>query len=373
MTCGSIIFVVREIERYIVTLIAGGVPNEVILGICSLMDFRYLGQLLVLTSQICTKMLNCLKVFHSCKDSIMAAKGRVGKGGKPLNHWNITKLELLQGVVPNIIVNGVPSQYSADITEHAHVTEIKKPAHSGNNQNYESQIVQALDRQDKCQRFDLATSIRHANVSFQAMDETDSDNDSESDIDGGVTHHSVDTTSKLLSHIHPVSKRSKTRTLVSFFDLAKNEPMAGTSKPFRVFSAGGTAFRFSRDPSVKSISISEAGHSVGIVDLEQAFFEFLDHLERHGDAAPKLCGRRNNTFANLPFTSLQVWYRMRIQNRAFHYPHEALPAQTLNCLPPCEGWPYGHHDSVLFNIASESIWPESGISGKITFKCIYAS
>ena len=66
----------------------------------------------------------------------MAAKGRVGKGGKPLNHWNITKLELLQGVVPNIIANGVPSQYSADITEHAHVTEIKKPARSGNNHNY---------------------------------------------------------------------------------------------------------------------------------------------------------------------------------------------------------------------------------------------
>ena len=131
----------QEVERYIVAVIVGGVPDGVILGIQYLMDFRYFGQAPILTSKTCGQMLECLKAFHSHKDAIMEAKGRVGKGGIPMNHWHFTKLELFQSVVPNTIANGAPYQYSADITEHAHVTEIKKPAHSGNNQDYESQIV----------------------------------------------------------------------------------------------------------------------------------------------------------------------------------------------------------------------------------------
>ena len=37
-------------------------------------------------------------------------------------------------------------QWSADITEHAHIEEIKLPVHTGNNQNYYSQIMHHLDR-----------------------------------------------------------------------------------------------------------------------------------------------------------------------------------------------------------------------------------
>jgi len=33
-------------------------------------------------------------------------------------------------------------QWMADVTEHAHVTEIKQPARSGNNQDYYTQIAQ---------------------------------------------------------------------------------------------------------------------------------------------------------------------------------------------------------------------------------------
>jgi len=47
----------------------------------------------------------------------------------------------------------------ADVTEHVHVTEIKQPARSGNNQDYYSQITQHLDRREKCSRFDLTTHL----------------------------------------------------------------------------------------------------------------------------------------------------------------------------------------------------------------------
>ena len=131
----------REIKRYIVAAIAGGVPNNVLLAVRNLRDFRYLGQASTLTSSIRVQMVEALKGFHAHKEAIMNAKVCVRKNGLPMNHWQITKLELLQSAVSSIMASGVISQYSADIMEHAHITKIKKPACLGNNQNYEAQIV----------------------------------------------------------------------------------------------------------------------------------------------------------------------------------------------------------------------------------------
>ena len=85
----------------------------------------------------------------------------------------------MQSVVPNIRANGVAFQYSADATEHAHITEIKNPARSGNNQNYETQICRDLDRTDKLRWFDLATSIRESYMdsSNESKDHSSSETD----------------------------------------------------------------------------------------------------------------------------------------------------------------------------------------------------
>ncbi|KAL4069289.1 hypothetical protein J3A83DRAFT_4095562, partial [Scleroderma citrinum] len=55
------------------------------------------------------------------------------------------KLELLQSVVSSIHQSGVVMQWSVDITQHAHVKEIKILSHLSNNQNYYSQITWHLD------------------------------------------------------------------------------------------------------------------------------------------------------------------------------------------------------------------------------------
>ena len=55
-------------------------------------------------------------------------------------------------------------QWSANVTEHAHVQEIKDPTHTGNNQHYYSQISCYLDRSERCFQFDLATHL-HTQVS----------------------------------------------------------------------------------------------------------------------------------------------------------------------------------------------------------------
>ncbi|KAF8868048.1 hypothetical protein BD779DRAFT_1684809 [Infundibulicybe gibba] len=62
-------------------------------------------------------------------------------------------------MAPNTRLNGAPIHWSADTTEHAHITEIKDPARASNNQQYEEQICRHLDRTEKCRLFSMATSM----------------------------------------------------------------------------------------------------------------------------------------------------------------------------------------------------------------------
>ena len=104
---------------------------------------------------------------------------RLEWGNRPINNWYIPKLKLMQSVVPNIRANGIAFQYSMDETEHAHITEIKNPAHSGNNQNYETQICHDLESTDKLRQFDLATSIHESYMdsSNESKDHSSSETD----------------------------------------------------------------------------------------------------------------------------------------------------------------------------------------------------
>ena len=204
--------------------------------------------------------------------------------------------------------------------------------------------------------------------------EADSNSDSD-DMDECSKQQCVDTILELLSRIQLVGKK-KICQFVNIFDLAtqvssRTQGLVTTAKsPPRVFSRGDTAFRFSCDPSLKQISIIEAAVKLGASDFKQALYEYHGHLERHGDISCKLIGRWHDPLScNLPFESIQVWYKMRMQNRAFHLPHDALSAQTVNCQPPCERWPYGHYDSVLLNTKSDSVWPKSGLHGKMYACC----
>lgn len=95
-------------------------------------------------------------------------------------------------------------QWSADITKHAHVQEIKVPACAGNNQNYYSQIVRYLDHSEKCFRFDLATHL-HSWVNEVNQGEDDED---ELALEGDDRHEPDSEDLSLVDHLtafHPIS------------------------------------------------------------------------------------------------------------------------------------------------------------------------
>ncbi|KAJ7792564.1 hypothetical protein B0H14DRAFT_2623715 [Mycena olivaceomarginata] len=181
----------RDIQRYLVPVIAGVVSKPFLTSIASLNDFFYVGQAPEIDDE-----------------ESWTAKARKGKNG-PIENCIYRKLEFLQSVVPAIRASGVPLQWSADVTEHAHITLIKDPASNTNNQNYEPQIVRHLDRKDKLRQFNLATAI-DALAGLQ-------DDDGNDDGDGEPSRL-VNSTSQLLDLIDPVVRLAGTgRKKVDYF------------------------------------------------------------------------------------------------------------------------------------------------------------
>ena len=365
----------RDIQRYIIGVIAGAVPKNFLAAIRALMDFRYECQAREIDEDGCDRILTALHEFHAHKASIMEAGVRVGKGKKPIDNWHIPKLEFLQSVVPNIRANGAPIQWSADVTEHAHITEIKDPARSSNNQDYESQICRCLDRTDKCRRFDLATSVRDAGVEFRRDGEAWSDAVNADDEDSNIDNQYITSTSTLLSHIRPISNVSGPLRVADDYFCKAASLLAGADPnapcPFRTFTNAHTAFHLTRDPTFKQMTVDEVAEKFDLLDLRPSL---ADYLQRAADKpAIHVVGGRRRAVSGcaLPFEMLQVWSSVRIQSKAYHNRNEVLPPQSLSAAPNSESWPLGRYDGVVVNIDSDMHWPWSGLKGQYSSPCPY--
>jgi len=178
----------QDVQCYLIRVIAGVPPSDFVVALRSLMDFRYRTQAYVMDEDDLNKLECSLAYFHKHKDSILAANARQGKGNQPIDNWYIAKLELMQNIAPSICHSGVAIQWMADVTEHAHITEIKDLAWQSNNNNYDPQICRHLNREEKLRHFDLATRFHQLALdagakealSASTEDKEDSDDDQES-------------------------------------------------------------------------------------------------------------------------------------------------------------------------------------------------
>jgi Plavaka transposase len=359
----------RDIQRYLVAIIADRVPKDFLIAIRALADFRYLSQSPEISDEVCTQIDHALLEFHDHKDAIIRAGARTGKSGIVIDNWYIPKLEFLQSVTSSIFNSGATIQWSADHTERCHITEIKIPSRSTNNQGYESQICRYLDRDEKCRQFDLATAICEARMDFGRLIGPSEDNDSnfinEPNNDSPVV---TDSTSALLSHIRPDTLSSRTtQHHANYFELAdalERDMYPNSPLPPRTFVRGYTALHLRRDPNM-TLTINDAMKSFNLPDLRGALADFFQH---GGDNPPLVGGRRTaNANAQIPFDCIQIWTKLRLQNHAYHAPHNILPAQTVNALPPSESWTFGHSDVVLVNTDSSHVWPSSGLKGIVMY------
>jgi len=372
----------RDVQRYIVPVIAGAVSQDFLKAIRFLLDFRYLAQAPVIDEDTCSKIEAALKGFHTYKQAILDAKARRGKGKSTIENWFIPKLEFLQSVVPSIHLNGAAIQWSADATEHAHIEVVKDPARGGNNQEYESQICRSLDRSDKIRNFDLATAVKEANIDFRAFfsspdDDGDDSFEVDSDLNDDLARRIISSTEILLSEIDTVSGiANPSRHLVDYF-LLSSELQAGQHltayRPYRTFQASlNVACHLTRDPSYKRMLVDEVSKMFNLPDLRAALGDYLGRIAGKPNTShvETIGGRRiSGVQCKLPFTHVQVWNRVRVQSQAYHYPHHPLPSHTVNVYPPSADWPLGHYDSVLMNLDAEKEWPSSGLTGRWFLFC----
>lgn len=374
----------RDIQRYIVSVIADAVPSRFLLAIRSLLDFRYLAQSRTVTDSIINQIDFSLKLFHDNKDSVLEIGARRGKKG-PINNWEIPKLEFLQSVTQNIRYNGSAIQWSADTTEHAHIEVVKQPSSHSNNQRHEAQICRHLDRADKLLKFDIATAIHDAKIDFRASAFHTSSSphtghpDSDEDLPdlGDSQELNIDTTSDLLSTVTSYHSAVPSNIVNYFYQasILLHDPTA--LFPLRTQKCSDTvAFHLSRDPCGKRMSIDQLSTLYQIPDLQSALKEYVYRVQSVPTAERKdihiecIGGRRHASSGTgigegqLPFTHLEVWDKVRLQSTAYHHPHNLLSPVSLNAAHPAEPWSYGHYDSAIFNLDPSAKWPTSGLKGK---------
>ncbi|KAF8119890.1 hypothetical protein EV363DRAFT_1168896 [Boletus edulis] len=341
----------RDVQRYLVAVIAGGVPPRIVTAIRALMEFRYLAQAPAITSRSRDNIGAALRKFHDHKQAILDAGLRKGKK-RDLDHFYIPKLELIQSVVPSITQAGCPLQWSADTTEHAHIEVVKEPASMTNHHDYDAQVCRALDRDERCRLFDAA--IRLQTAINDATVDTDEDRDETCEDLESICPQDV------LRDLWTANRQS-----TNFFDVARKE--STVNLPPRTIVAGFTAIHLNFDPIHRRQSIDEVARQFQLPDLRAALADYVKREGRAGRGRFHTFGRarQSGRDASLPFSELQIWHKVRLQQKSYHFPDKLGSTFTINAHPPGEDrtWKFGRYDAAILQVDQAHQWPLSGLTG----------
>ncbi|KIN99143.1 hypothetical protein M404DRAFT_30606 [Pisolithus tinctorius Marx 270] len=236
----------RDVQCYIISVIAGAAPPKIITAIRVLMDFQYRVQAYCIDDDDLCIISSALDKFHTHKQSI-------------LDH------ELMQSIVPSVKHVGVTIQWTANVTEHAHVSEIKTPASASNNNNYDPQICQYLDRTEKCRTFELATSLYESKTHSHGRAEEKSLEVEDGSSDDGDSEISDREEANLVSKT-PGPMQPVTNYFAISVHLRTQDPDS-IPFPLRSFITDGTAINLSYDPPLQCISVDGAAEKFGLLDL----------------------------------------------------------------------------------------------------------
>ena len=319
------------VQQYIIGVIASGVPQSFLTTIHSLLDFCYLAQASTFTAHSVNCIAQALQEFHDHKDAIICHS--------EWDNWELLKLELLQSVVPGICQSKAPMQWTAHVMEHAHVNEIKVPAHARNNQNYYNRIAHHLDRLDKCFRFDLAMYIKEQHH----MDPRTGEGLSEDWEDNHEHNAEMVFISKYVTPTCPI---------IDYFSASHallNGSNSTVPQPFQTFATSTTTFHIAIKPSLQ-LTVAEAALKYKLPDFILAVSSFL---------AQQNCSSVPMVPDNI---QLQILHSLHVQQMSYHT-GDLEPPQTLCAIPSSATNPYGEYNLVIVGDQPESDWPKCGLDG----------
>ena len=196
-------------------------------------------------------------------------------------------------------------QWTADVMEHAHVNEIKVPAHARNNQNYYNQIACHLDRLDKCFRFDLAMYIKEQHH----MDPRTGEGLSEDWEDNHEHNAEMVFISKYVTPTCPI---------IDYFSASHallNGSNSTVPQPFQTFATSTTTFHIAIKPSLQ-LTVAEAALKYKLPDFILAVSSFL---------AQQNCSSVPMVPDNI---QLQILHSLHVQQMSYHT-GDLEPPQTL--------------------------------------------
>ncbi|KAI6007993.1 hypothetical protein EDC04DRAFT_2611131 [Pisolithus marmoratus] len=168
----------------------------------------------------------------------------------------------------------MPVQWSADMTEHAHIEVIKEPASMMNNHNYDAQICHYLDHVKRCWLFETATCLdatlnnTNSHGLLDSAVEDDTARDDETNAEDGEENSMA-----ILSDIW--SPRCHVPNFFTITEQLRMAPPSSTLHPACRFISGATAICINYKPSTLCISIGEAAELFNIPDLQGALADYL--------------------------------------------------------------------------------------------------
>ena len=273
------------------------------------MDFQYHVQAYCIDDDELQLISSALDTFHANKQSILDCEAQRGKGNKVIDNWYISKLELMQSFVPSIKWLSIAIQWTADITDHAHVTEIKTPARASNNNNYNPQICPFLDQAEKCWVFELMTLICQKDLFVPLQDLKDVDH--EIDKNERDNQDSDETE----SDITPTTSLASPPT--NYFIIAihlHSKDQASIPFPLHTFTVGSTAINLAYNPLIRHITVDEVAQRFSLPDLQPALADYLACESSYCQPFVHPVGGQHHASptAVLPFNKLQDWFKVWI-------------------------------------------------------------
>ncbi|KAG0692181.1 hypothetical protein DFH29DRAFT_1009184 [Suillus ampliporus] len=358
----------RDLQCYLVGLIAGAAPCQFVIAIRALMDVRYMAQSPSPDENLLVRIDRSLSIFHENKDVIISLGAQMGMK-KPIDNWFIPKLELMQSITASSCKVGALIQWSTDTTEHAHISEIKDPVQHTNNNDYDPQICRHLDCQEKLRHFTIATTLKSTCADSNLEEFFEDEVDEEDEEDDGDCDEPTDPRTALLAELNQM------HITTNYFSKAKKLVATrcnNISHPPRTFIAAATTIHLNFDPTHTGLKIDEVANDFNIPDLRQVLSDFLQRDVRNREAGHGLGVPRRQLIdcpSVLPFEHIQIWHTVHLQQVSFYDASVVLPAQTVHASPPspASGWPKGRWDAVLVNIDQAYDLPKSGLMGELVY------
>ncbi len=298
-----------DLECLFLCIIAGhpNVTNGIMQAMRCYMDFIYIAQYESHSTHTLQYLDKALKGFHQYKNAISASGAR--DGPRRQGEFNIQKLELMHHVSRLIRFLGSAEQFSADQTEHCHITMAKVPYHATNKKEYAAQMCRFIDREEKVNLFSAWLEWTQSN-------------------------------SNEIQALHPIS---------SAFQLY------GSSMQPRVYINRFQSIQGVSIPKFKNLFTSSeiactdttAFHLTGRISRQHVPLNSIASFYHIPDFPRAVSAVSKSSWESICHFTADIWDQIQIQCRKRYDDTAITPAQTVQALPPSPQLSFGRCNFVM--------------------------